>query len=289
MTAELRATPVVLLGAARSGTKLLRDCLALDPRIAKVPHDINYVWRLGNEELTHDELAPSDLTPQATVRIRGHLARFAADRHLVVEKTVSNCLRVPFVAAVLPEARYVHLVRDGRDVAESVERQWLAKPDWLGMLRKARTFPMLQSPGYAVRYAEATMRRATGRADRKAVWGPRYAGMDADLATEDLLTVCARQWARCVERTMEGLAMIAPERVHTVRYETFVTDPVSTLSQVGSFLGVDFDLATVERVASTASASYIGKGVETFGASGHERALAALIPCLGVLGYHTGP
>ena len=70
MTRELRAAPVVLLGAARSGTKLVRDSLALDAHIARVPYDINYVWRFGNEELDHDELDAASLTPGVAARIR---------------------------------------------------------------------------------------------------------------------------------------------------------------------------------------------------------------------------
>jgi hypothetical protein len=282
---ELRAAPVVLLGAARSGTKLVRDSLALDTHIAKVPYDINYVWRFGNEDLDHDELDAASLTPAIVARIRGHLAGFTGDRRFLVEKTVSNCLRVPFVAGVLPDARYVHLVRDGRDVAESVVRQWHAKPDWAAVARKARAFPLLRAPGYATRYAAATFRRATGRVNGQTIWGPRYAGMVADLAAEDLLTVCSRQWTRCVELAMEGLATVEPERVHTVRFEEFVCDPGTALKQLGSFLEIDFTPATIDQVVNTVSPAYIGKGRSLFAGVGQPQAIAALTPGLDALGY----
>jgi hypothetical protein len=285
VTRELRAAPVVLLGAARSGTKLVRDSLALDAHIARVPYDINYVWRFGNEDLDHDELDAASLTPGIAARIHSHLAGFTGDRPLLVEKTVSNCLRVPFVAGVLPDARYVHLVRDGRDVAESVVRQWHAKPDWAAVLRKARAFPLLQAPGYATRYAAATFRRAAGRANGETIWGPRYAGMVADLATEDLLTVCSRQWTRCVELAMAGLATVAPERVHTVRFEEFVNDPDTALKELGSFLEIDFTPATIGQVADIVSPAYIGKGRPLFAGAGQPQALTALTPGLDALGY----
>ena len=120
------------------------------------------------------------------------LAKFDAGTYGICER----CGRpIPLARLrVLPEARYIHLVRDGRDVAESVERQWHARPDWQQVLRKARTFPLLQAPGYAATYARTALRRAAGRADHRSVWGPRYAGMQADLQSEDLITVCSRHW-----------------------------------------------------------------------------------------------
>ena len=39
----------------------------------------------------------------------------------MVEKTCANTLRLPFVDKVLPEARYLHIVRDGVDVVASAE------------------------------------------------------------------------------------------------------------------------------------------------------------------------
>ena len=40
---------VIIIGAARSGTKYLRDVLATAPNAARVPYDINYIWRYGSE------------------------------------------------------------------------------------------------------------------------------------------------------------------------------------------------------------------------------------------------
>ncbi|MDH5508429.1 MAG: sulfotransferase, partial [Anaerolineae bacterium] len=144
--------PVFLIGAARSGTKLLRDIVSQHPDVEKIPYDINYIWRFGNEKLSHDELTPSLLTPQIIKRIRQQFETYHAGRSILIEKTVSNCLRIPFVAAVFPQAKFIHLIRHGEDVVESAYRQWIAPPDWNYIFEKARTFPLLETPGYALRY-----------------------------------------------------------------------------------------------------------------------------------------
>lgn len=112
--------PIFLIGAARSGTKLLRDMLGRHPELDAIPYDINYLWRLGHEDLKHDELP--DITDRARKAINRHLQQAGAD--FVVEKTVSNCFRVAPVARAFPEARFIFLVRDGYDVTESAVRQW---------------------------------------------------------------------------------------------------------------------------------------------------------------------
>ncbi len=41
---------IVLIGAARSGTKILRDTLAAATGSGAVPFDIGFVWRIGHDE-----------------------------------------------------------------------------------------------------------------------------------------------------------------------------------------------------------------------------------------------
>jgi hypothetical protein len=231
------AAPVIVIGAARSGTKLLRDLIASHPRFRAVPYDVNYVWRMGTETVPHDERDPADATPRVTARIRGQLGRFAAPGTTLVEKTVSNTLRVGFVHRILPDARFVHLLRDGRDVIASAYAQWQAPVDWRYTLAKLRQYPLLSAPGYALRWGVA---RLFGRGSRlPPVWGPAYRGIHEDLRALPLLQVCARQWQRSVEASLAQLAAVPPERVLTVPYARLVGDPDAELARIFRFLDAD--------------------------------------------------
>lgn len=237
---SLDFTPIFVIGAARSGTKLLRDLIAHHPDIDLVPYDVNYIWRLGNESLPHDELAVEHAGPEVVQQIRTLLGKYHRGAPYLVEKTVSNTLRVDYLDRIYPNAYYVHLIRDGWDVVESVERQWRARPDPAYLLRKARDFPWRQAPGYAARYAAGLVLRLLGRADRStSTWGPRYAGIDADLGRLSLAEVCARQWARCVSLALAGLAEINSERVLTLRYEDLVQEPEGILLEFAHAVGID--------------------------------------------------
>jgi hypothetical protein len=232
--------PVILIGAARSGTKLLRDLVARHPLVDRVPYDINYVWRFGNERVNHDELGVDSINDSIKKRIRSRFASFSTGRPLLIEKTVSNCLRVPFLRRIFPEALFLHLVRHGEDIVESAYRQWLAPPDWRYIFGKAKGYPITEAFGYALSYAAKTLGKVLMRGKgNKHTWGPRYEGIDRDVATKSLLEVCAIQWARCVKTAVSDLQDLPEGKVFTVRYEEFIQEPQRHLQRIASFTGID--------------------------------------------------
>ncbi len=60
---------------------------------------------------------------------------------MVVEKTCATSLRVEFVRAVLPDAKYVFITRDGLDAAASAMERWHAPLDLRYTAAKARFVP----------------------------------------------------------------------------------------------------------------------------------------------------
>lgn len=221
--------PVIIIGAARSGTKLLRGILAATAGVSVVPYDVNYIWRTGNEAWGDDCLPPDSCTPQIAARIRKALTHVAVPpsgphRPILIEKSVSNALRVPFVERVFPDAHYVHLLRDGRDVVDSAMKCWIAPPDPAYLLRKMLHFP-LRNLGYGVKYLRnmASARARYGRAQR--VWGPQYPGIDVDAEHLDLLTICAKQWSACVRMALDAFQHVDERRVSTLQFERLARDP----------------------------------------------------------------
>lgn len=229
--------PIILIGAARSGTKFLRDTLAAPGGMKCVPYDVNYVWRYGNENFPHDALTPGLLTDDKVQFIRRALFKLAkcSDEQVLVEKTVSNSFRINFVDKIFPNARYVHLVRDGRDVVESAMRQWQAKPDLSALLKKLRGIP-LGSSSYIYWFTRNFIAGAlNGRVGGK-VWGPRFPGIDDVVDRSSIAEVCALQWRESVLYAQAGLAALpdAGVRVFNIRYEDLINDENSLLKLLES-------------------------------------------------------
>lgn len=254
--------PVILIGAARSGTNMLRDALLTVPGVATWPCDeINYLWRHYHASWPTDEFGAELATPRVRRFLRTRFARQArtAGAAWLVEKTCANSLRVDFVRAVFPEAKFLWLVRDGRDVVASALKRWKAPLDVGYIARKARFVPPGDVPYYAFRYIKQRLYRHVSRERRLGSWGPRFEGIDQWLATRSLAEVCAEQWRRSVLAAGRSLAHLSANQVCHLRYETFVEQPAIELARTWEFLGISPTSSHLEQAASQISRQSVGK------------------------------
>jgi hypothetical protein len=264
------------VAAGRSGSKLLRGILASHPETVCFPREINYIWRYGNADFPTDELKPEHARPEVVQYIRERFKTLSV-RHngaRVIEKTCANALRVDFVRAVLPEASIIHLVRDGRAVAESARRRWKAQPDIRYLLEKLRWVPPCDVPYYAWRYLRYQLGRLRSVQGAKSSWGPRFSGIDALVREKTLIEVCGLQWKACVQAAEPALRRMPPHQTLTVRYEDLVAEPVGSASRLFEHLKLTFTAECRKYVEQNVSAEYVDKWEERL----TERDLRLLMP-----------
>jgi hypothetical protein len=147
-SARVIEAPVFLVGAERSGSTMLRLMLDHHPEIA-FEHEFDLVVHLVSDE---GALPSLDIYHQYLNTVFG--MDYAVDRQLVYRELVNDFLlqkhrRTPqkrIVGATVhhhfdrllhlwPDARFIHLVRDPRDVARSVVQK-----GWAGNLYQAAEF-----------------------------------------------------------------------------------------------------------------------------------------------------
>jgi len=103
---------VFVTGFARGGTSWLRNCLAAHPDATLVPDELGLFRRF-------------DTRDQVTRALRDYLAahaELAASGGKLIEKSPANAPYLQRGARLLPEARFVFIVRDPRDVLVSHQR-----------------------------------------------------------------------------------------------------------------------------------------------------------------------
>jgi hypothetical protein len=144
--------PIFVIGSPRSGTTLLRLMLDAHPRIscgeethflrdleAIVGRHWGLVSTYGLErEWWLERIRALYADFQAEVLARSGKARWA-------EKDPTYTLHLPFIEELFPEARYVHLLRDGHDVVASFRDRWgytaaarAARSEWARYVTAAR-------------------------------------------------------------------------------------------------------------------------------------------------------
>ena len=150
---ELAPAPFIV-GVGRSGTTLLRLMLDAHPDLA-IPAETHFLPKLLNlcdegdtlraatlsvmtaESTWADFGIPSEQLAEAFARVspftladglRGFYGLYAAKfgKPRWGEKTPFYGRRMPAIEAVLPEAHFVHVIRDGRDVALSLRPLWFS-------------------------------------------------------------------------------------------------------------------------------------------------------------------
>ena len=214
--------PVFVVGCGRSGTTALGRVLGAHPLLAYLdePRDIwlyeprTDIWsasaRARGGRL---RLSSGDLRPAAAARIR---RAFAAEVRLrraerLVEKLPINAFRIGYVAAMFPDALFVHLIRNGLEVAASIARQ-AARAQWFGF------------EDYKWRLL-AERARERGEA--------RLVGLCTDSFRRGLL-----EWRLSVATALDDLASLPAERQLEIRYERLVEQPVEVCEGLESFVGI---------------------------------------------------
>lgn len=270
----MNSTNVIIIGAPRSGTNLLRDMLVALPGVGTWPCDeINYIWRHGNLRYPSDDFAPDMATPKVQAYIVEQFNKLATayDLDTVIEKTCANSLRVGFVDKVLPEAKYVFIVRDGMDAVGSAMQRWTASLDIPYILQKAKYVPLTDLPYYALRYLFHRMYRLISREKRLALWGPSMDNIGELLERYSLKEVCALQWKACVDQAEHDFTGISPEKIIKIKYEEFVRDPVAEFARLAIFLNKDVPDTVNDYLRNNVRSNSVGKGREALGESGIEK------------------
>ncbi|MCC6286053.1 MAG: sulfotransferase [Phycisphaerales bacterium] len=284
--------PILVIGGTRSGTSMLARVLGDAPGLA-CWYEPNTLWRIGHAYRGSERATPADAKPWVTRRIRREFLKFqeANEGRRVVEKSPPNALRIAFVHAVLPEAKIIHIYRDGRamlrsqiDRYEKFESYNVAKSAHRDHIfgRLAIT-PWWEWPAYLPRFADGFARRLVGK---KVGWfGIRHPGWKSDRRRLTRTQVIARQWSVALELSLPELEALPPGSWLNLRYEDVVTEPVPWFRAICRFCGVEPGEAYFEMVRERVHAGSLHKWKDELSQTELDDAMPIMEPMLRRLGY----
>ena len=265
--------PIFVIGAPRSGTSLLYSILRASPQLAHWPGEAHEVWEAdfhpALREWSSNVLGPEDATGDAAERIKRSFLLVAGTRRRLIDKTPRNALRVGFVDALFPDARFVYLQRDGRDNVNSLINAWRTP--------RYRTYALPRPhsiPGVDPKWWKFVL----------------YPGWEAD-AAGPVEVVAARQWHVSNDHALDAGARLGAERWIPIRYEDLVAAPLDAVGRLAHALDIGFseDMRARAAALSTTPVNVVtpperGKWRRENPAE-IEAILPLIAPTMGALGY----
>lgn len=185
-------------------------------------HEAYSFWELhakGFSEPVRD-LVGRDVTDRARRNLTGAVEGLVTRRKPRFLAKLTGWGRIGYLREVFPNARFVHLVRDGRDVANSL----LKVPFWKGW----------EGPG-------------------KWRFGPLPPHLEEAWEEHDrsFVVLAGLCWKMLVNAADGAGRELPADRFLTVRYEDFVAAPGKTLREILEFAGLEFT-ARVRKLAEEA-------------------------------------
>jgi len=223
--------PVFIVAPPGSGASLFFETLALAPGTVTLGGEGHSVFdsfpSLAPEQRGFDSnrLLAEDADPAVVRALVGLLRERVRDRYgqppppgaerlRLIEMTPRNALRVPFLAAAFPDARFVYVFRDPRQTISSAVEAWRA--------RTVVTYPDL--PGWdGVPWSLLLV--------------PGWRGLRG-LPLEE---VVAGQWEITTRHLLDDLEALAPERWCVASYDDLVERPAEEIARLCHFLGLGWD------------------------------------------------
>jgi sulfotransferase family protein len=222
--------PVFVIGCSRSGTTVTFETLAASGRFRHFDYEIPQFWNglfgPANNGWASEAATAADAQPAHRDQAMAHFyARLGTG--LVLDKTCINTLRVPYLHALFPKARFIFIQRDGRDNVSSMIDGWrLGRTDGgFGLTRFFGPSPV----AVAINGGEFHE------------WHFFLPPGWREYNHASLEEVCAYQWIMANRLALDAAGSIAPEQWIALRYEDIFERPVEMFHTAFERLGLPFD------------------------------------------------
>jgi Sulfotransferase family len=220
---EAPIRPVFVIGCPRSGTTLVVRALAYSSELASLGQEGHALWEAFNHPRRHgwssNALGAEDVSASERNYVY-RVIRALSGGLRFLDKTPKNCLRLPYLAELFPDASFVFVRRRAPDTVNSLMGGWRAKPRYVS---------------YRLPQPLEGLGELSGRA-----WSFALVPGWRELRQAPLEEVCARQYVECNEAMLAARAELDLSPTADVAYEDLVARPSDELRRVFGELGFRF-------------------------------------------------
>ena len=234
--------PVFIVSSPRAGSTMLFEALGRAKEALTIGSESHQIFeniqplRPSTRGWDSNRLTAEDVSPGVVNELSTAFVHRLKDRDgnpvtpgsvvRMIEKTPKNALRIPFLAAAYPDAKFVYLFRDPRETVSSMLDAWRSArfvtypdlPEWTG-----DRWSLLLTPGWR------------------------------DLIGKSLPEVVATQWAVTTSTLLDDLEALDADRWCVASYAALVADPDAELGRICSNLDLTWDHNTEGALPNSAT------------------------------------
>ena len=223
--------PIFILSSPRAGSSLLLETLSRSPSVFTLGMESQELFeripKISSVQrgFTSNRLTAEDADDETAAALRENFTGMLRDRQgffpapgvdsiRMLEKSPKYSLRVPFLNAVFPDARFIYLYREPRGAISSIMEAWASG--------RFVTYPNL--PGW------------TG-----APWSLLLIPEWQKLIGATPAAIAAAQWTSANAHILDDLAQLPPDRWCGVSYDDFLDDPQAHVRRLCQFADIAWD------------------------------------------------
>ena len=276
--------PIFVVGAGHSGTSLLARAISEEPSITSWDEN-NKTWIWGNAFNKNDLLTADDLTPQIKKHITKRFTQYVnkSGGKRVCDKTPKNCLRIPFILSVFPDAKIIHIVRDGRAVISSTQSRINDKSYslWKHLQVKLKGSSVMDWYVFLPRIF-FVIKKVLGLPTN--YWGSKPQGWE-DWSEDDYNVKLAKQWSQTVSVASDRGREFAHQNYLEIHYEDLIDSPTETIRKVAQFAEIEDPQAIIDFCESKIDPSRNQKRIKNLSKDDTQEIMTIIQPTLLKLGY----
>jgi len=263
-------TPIFIVAAPRSGTTFLGEFLSIHPQVASW-HEPYFIWQFKLKKQKNDYLTADLATEDTKKFIRKQFKIYASksNKPILVEKTPVNAFKMEFINNVFPDAKWIHLYRDGRAVVNSLKYRYqrryeIVKNNSVRQFLQDVLYTLKRQPFWRFRimaiFYEIIQRNHIlpylTKDKHDIVFGPKYLNWEKDRKLLSDIEFMAKQWVESEEAIYKCRHLIANESIIDLRYEDLISMPESALSRICEHLKIDCQpyLCNINKIDATSKA-----------------------------------
>lgn len=233
-----KVVTVFVVGAPRSGTTIVGRYLAAGEGSVRLDEP-SRLWSGGGSG-PFDVMSVGDVVSQEHDATRRAILTLLGSKRVLVDKSPANSLRIPYLDAIVPEAKFVHVHRHPVDAISSAALFWSGRSELVTrerLLERARfrwSEGGVASVARDFRRIEAFCRGMVGVQPRS--WGPRVPGLQEIRREFGPPGAAAYQWMWCAGSALVNGRALGSERYREVELASLSVRAVGGLAE---WCGID--------------------------------------------------